>query len=294
MKLIRQATIGDAQLLSSSIPETDYAAWDIATVYTVGSHAIQAHRIWESVQASNVAHDPQTAGIEWWVDIGPTNRWAMFDGVVGTLSSAEASLIATLLPGRADSVALLQVDAASVTVTMTRGPDVVYTKIQAMTDSSSVIDWFSYFFDPILTRDYLVLTDLPVFGEASITVALSKPSGTVSCGLCIAGLKSEIGGALRSPTLGINDYSQKTTDSFGNASIVPRSFAKRMGVKVILDNSDLDRVHAMLSSVRAMPVVWVGSEIYSSMLIYGFFRDFEIDIAYATKSYCTINIEGMI
>lgn len=294
MKLIKPTAITDANLVSSSLPETDYAAWASGTTYAKGSHAIKAHRVWESVQGSNVGHDPETSGPGWWVDIAPTNRMAMFDGVVGTASEAENSLSITLAPGRVDSIALLNVNAAIVTVTMHRGAEVAYTKTVQMTDSVSVIDWLSYFYDPILSRDYIVLTDLPVFGEATITITLSKPSGPVSCGMCIAGLQSTIGGTLRSPTLGINDYSKKTIDDFGNTTLVKRSFSKRMGVKLVLKNSDVDRVHSLLSDLRAAPVIWVGTETYSSMLIYGFYRDFEIDIAYAHESYCTINIEGMI
>jgi hypothetical protein len=107
-------------------------------------------------------------------------------------------------------------------------------------------------------------------------------------------LQVDLGGTLINPALGINDYSRKETDDFGNTSLVERSFSKRMGVKLVLGNADVDRVHAALSAVRATPILWLGSGRYSAMLVYGFFRDFEIDIAYTRHSYCTLNIEGMI
>jgi hypothetical protein len=107
-------------------------------------------------------------------------------------------------------------------------------------------------------------------------------------------MQSDIGGTRISPSLGINDYSKKDVDEFGNATFVQRSFSKRMGVKLVFNNSEIDRIHSVLSAVRATPVVWIGSEKYSSMLIYGFYRDFEVDVAYVNLSYCTLNIEGMI
>lgn len=294
MKLIRPNAISDAALVSSSVSETDHPAWSSVTTYALGAHVIKGHRIWESVQATNLNHDPQTAGVAWWVDIGPTNRWAMFDEKVGTLTTAATSLSVTLFPGRIDAIALLQVVASTATITMHIGAVEVYTRTISMIDDSIVTDWFGYFFEPIRPKDYVLLTDLPVYGEATITITLSKPSGDVSCGMCIVGQQSDIGGTLRSPSLGINDYSKKTIDDFGNTTLVERSFSKRMSAKLVLNNTDVDRVHAVLSAVRAVPVVWIGSSNYSSMLVFGFFRDFEIDIAYLTFSYCTLNIEGMI
>lgn len=294
MRLIRPTTIGDATLLSGSIAEDDYPAWSAGSTYALGDRAVKSHRIWESSQAANTGHDPATAGITWWIDIGPTNRWAMFDDKVGTLSRADESLSVTLAPGRIDALALLQVDAAHCTVSMMLGAEEVYHREVSLIDDSLISDWFLYFFEPIRPKDYVLLTNLPIYGESEINIALSKPSGEVSCGMAVLGLQVDLGGTLINPSLGINDYSRKETDTFGNTSLVERSFSKRMGVKLILSNVDVDRVHAALSAVRATPIVWVGSGRFSAMVVYGFFRDFEIDIAYTRHSYCTLNIEGMI
>lgn len=294
MKLIRPSTINDAALVSSTVAETDHAAWSSAITYALGALVIKNHRIWSSAQASNTNHDPATSGVSWWVDTGPTNRWAMFDDKVGTLTTATETMVVTLAPGRIDSVTLLQVVASTVTIEMTVGAGLVYLRSFSLIDDSTVTDWFGYFFDPIRPKDYVLAMDLPVYGEAETTITFDKPSGDVSCGMCIVGQQSDVGGTLASPSVGINDYSKKVTDDFGYTSVVERSFSKRMGAKLILSNGEIDRVHSVLSSVRAIPVVWVGTDQLSAMLIFGFFRDFEIDIAYATFSYCTLNIEGMI
>jgi hypothetical protein len=294
MKLIRPTAVSDTNLVSSTVPETDHAAWSSGTTYALAARVIKAHRIWESTQASNTNHDPQTAGLSWWVDMGPTNRWGMFDTVVGTETTATGSITIVLEPGRIDALALLQLDAATVTVNMTLAGDTVFSRSISLIDDALITDWFMYFFDPIRPRDYVVITDIAVFGEATTTITISRPTGDVSCGLCVVGQQSDLGGTMLHPSLGINDYSKKVTDDFGNTSLVPRSFSKRMGAKLILNNSEVDRVHSVLSAHRALPIVWIGSDQYSSMLVFGFYRDFEVDIAYVNYSYCTLNIEGMI
>lgn len=294
MKMIRQTPVTADRLVSSSIPESEYPAWSSVTIYAAGARAIKSHRVWESTQSSNSNHDPDTAGLSWWRDVGPTNRMAMFDGKVGTASVAATSLTVTISPGRIDALALLNVQAAQAVVTMTLGSQVVYTKTVSLIDDANITSWFQYFFEPIRSKDYVLLTDLPVFGEATITITLSSPGGNVSCGICIAGRTASLGRILSSPSLSINDFSRKITDDFGNTDLVQRSFSKKMGIKLIVENTEIDRVHDILSSQRAVPAVWIGSEKHSSMLIYGFYRDFDIDIAYSKNSYCTLNIEGMI
>ena len=98
MKLLRPVTITDAMLTSSTVPENDHPAWSAGTAYVTGNRVILAstHRRYEALAAStgvNPATDPTK-----WLDLGPTNRWAMFDARVGTASTRAASLQAVLAP----------------------------------------------------------------------------------------------------------------------------------------------------------------------------------------------------
>lgn len=294
MKLIAPTEITEARLISSTVPENDYGVWDVATSYPAGSCVIKGHRIWTSVQDLNTGRDPQSAVAGWWVDSGPTNRWAMFDQTVGTLTRASETMTITLAPGRADSIALLQVDAAEVTITQRAGATIITQRTHLLIESAGIVDWYDYFFDPIRSVDFVAITDLPVYGESTIEITFTKNTGDVACGVCVCGLQTDLGLTRVSPTVGINDYSKKTTDDFGNTSLVRREFSKRMSLRLVVDNREIDQVFSQIAEQRATPVVWVGDSGYSSLLVYGWFRDFELDIAYATVSYFTLNIEGMI
>ena len=100
MRLIRPTTLTDAMLTSSTAPETDYPAWSSVTAYTVGARVIltATHRRYEALAAStNVS--PSTDPTKW-LDLGPTNRWAMFDARVGTATSrARAGASTSLTKG---------------------------------------------------------------------------------------------------------------------------------------------------------------------------------------------------
>lgn len=292
MKMIRPTTITDGALTSSSVLENDFAAWSSATTYAVGDSAIKGHRIWTSVVGSNLNHDPETSGVSYWVDVGPTNRWAMFDSTVGTKTLASDSLVVTIAPGRIDSISLLSCTCAEVSVVLTVGAETVYSRTESMIDSGVIIDWFGYFFDEPVPRSDLVLTDLPVYGEGVLSVTLSGV-GVIACGALIVGRQAEIGKVMQSPSVGIIDFSSVTRDDFGNPTLVKRGFSKRCEVKLVLNRAQVDHTYALLADYRATPLVWIGSASYQPLIVFGYYKDFEIDIAFPTLSYCTLSIEGM-
>src|SRR3990172_2608011 len=86
-----------------------------------GTHtgAISSHKIYESLQAGNVGNTPRLSPT-WWLDTGNTNRWRMFDASISSRTINADSIAITLMPtGRCDSLALLNIAAATARFRMT-------------------------------------------------------------------------------------------------------------------------------------------------------------------------------
>jgi len=296
MRLIRPTTLTDAMLTSSTAPETDYPAWSSVTAYTVGARVILAatHRRYEALAAStNVS--PPTDPTKW-LDLGPTNRWAMFDARVGTATSRAASLQVGLAPGAIDALALIDTEAESATVTLTVSGVQVYSRSQTFNVGGVAIDnWFSWFFEPLGQKTSMLFLDVPVYaaGQLSVNLTRDNPADSVSCGTLLVGRQLSLGDTEHGADIGIIDYSRKETDQFGVTSVVERAFAKRMTAKVVMPTDAIDDIHRSLAALRATPVLWIGSESFESLTVYGFYKEFSIDIAYPTVSYCSLTIEGL-
>lgn len=297
MNFIDPISIADAVLVSSTRAENDYSAWSSGTTYAAGGHCISTttHRIYESMQAGNINHAPTTDDGTWWIDIGPTNRWAMFDSAVGSITSQATPLTVVLDPGIVTSLALLDVAAQSVAVTMTDGAGgpTVFSATYDMGDTANLVDWWEYFFKPISARTTLIVDDLPPYSTGRLTVAITAAT-TASCGTMALGTPVALGALRPGAQLGIIDYSAKTTDAYGITSVVERSYAKRIEVSLLTENSTVDYIAAQLANVRARPVVWVGDDIYDSLVVYGWVRDWGVNIAYATHSETRLTIEGLV
>lgn len=293
MKVVKPVTIGAAQLVSSSVPETDYAAWDGVTNYAVGARVVKNHAIFESVQTPNTNQDPETKPL-YWARVGPTNRWAMFDSEISTQTTAEGEITVVLKPGYVNSLALFGLQGSSVSVTVRDGADgpVVFEHQQTL-DGSIITDWYQYFFEPIDQLEEAVVTGMPPYSNAHVTVSITGTD--VKCGILVVGNVYELGRTQRGVTAGIIDYSRKDTDATGKTTFIKRKYSKRVSAPLVVENSALNKLQRTLVTLRATPCVWIGTDApgYQPLTVFGFYRDFSIDVAYSGHSHCNLEIEGL-
>ena len=296
MRVIRPVAITEAELISSSVPEDEYPAYNPAADYIVGYSVIYEHVTYESVQTPNVGHTPGASPLYWAVK-GPTNRWLMFDNEVSSQTEADESIVATIAPGLVDSLALLNLQGVLVNVRVTDGPGgaELYNHDYPL-DGSEVFDWYQYFYQPFIEIHQIVLTDLPLYGSAHITATLTG-GGIVKVGSMIAGTAFYLGEMELGVSVGMISFSKKDTDPItGSTKFIKRKNSKRMSGQFMLDNFALDNVYRILAELDAVPSVWLGTDAagYELLKFFGFFRDFSTVIAYPTKSLCSFEIEALI
>jgi hypothetical protein len=219
----------------------------------------------------------------------------MFDGSLTSQTTNPGAIDLTLaVPGRIDSVALMNISTAQVEVTLTDAVDgAVYHKTYSMISDSGILDWYAYFFEPIERLSDLVVTDLPPYYAPSLRVTMTDSGATPACGACVIGLSKEIGNVQYGAQVGIQDYSVKQVDAFGNYTVLQRAFSKRANFTVWSPSAQTDRIASLLASYRATPIVYVGTESFGATAVYGFYKDFNIEIAYQDYSICTLEVEGL-
>jgi hypothetical protein len=299
MKLIKPTIVTDAMLTSSTVPETDYPEWSAATAYVAGNTVIRSatHRIYEClINHTNAVPEDNLTGTAKWLDIGPTNRWAMFDDVVGTETQLSSELTVVLRPGAISGIAFMELTGKDIEITLKDAPagSTAYHRLISL-DGSIITSFYDWFFQPYEQMTDFVLTDLP-FHYDSPELTITITSVNVACGACKFGEVIDLGDAEYGVTAGITDYSRKERDTFGRYLIVERSFSKRADFKIVIEPSHFNRIHRALARVRATACVWIGVDGpgFEPLLIYGFYKDFSIDIAYPSFYYCNIELEGLI
>ncbi len=276
-----------------------YAEWDAGTTYALGDIVIDlaTHHEWESIQSANTGH--ALTNTSWWLDRGLNNRWKMFGASIGgQTTQAEQIEIVLNTTGRNDSVALLNIVATTVSISMRDATDgVVYGPDDvSLLAGSGVTDWWKYFFEPIVWMDNYALissTAMPLYANVEVTITLKNPGGVAKCGVCIVGLSKEIGKTQYGAEVGIEDYSVKSTDQFGETSVIERAYANTGDFTIFVDNNQVDELKRALAGYRATPIFWIGSEQYNSTWVYGFFSDFAVEISYPTASIVSLHVKGL-
>lgn len=300
MQVIVPVAVTDSILTSHNVaePDTGETVWASGTSYVSGALVIrtQTHRVYRSLQGSNLNNTPESSPT-WWSDVGPTNRWAMFDSQVSTATVRTSPLIVELTPTtRCNAIGLFGLVGASLQVEVFDGATRVYNRTVALLDQQPPTDWWEYFYAPIVQRTAVVLNDLVPFGGARVKITITATSGQVRCGALSLGLTRNLGDSLFGVSTGIKDYSVKNYDPLTEAiSLSRKTFSKTLSCRTQMPEGAIDGVVTVLEALRATPVVWLSTEDdrFESLNVFGFYEDFAVEFSTAGIAYCSLKIQGM-
>ncbi len=298
MRVIKSVVTTDTILTSSNIPEDEYPAWVSGTSYTALDKVIYEHKIYERIVTGVGTITPDLDQINW-LDSGYTNRYRMFDNIISSVSSRTGGIEFTLTPNQViNGIALLNVNASTVRVVMNDPIEgVVYDRTKELRSSSNVIDYYSYFFAPLINLgdlDTAIFLDLPNKPTATITVYVSSGVGLVEVGEVVYGVQSIVGRTNYGTAIGITSYSRKDKDEFGKVTVVKRKNSKYADYDIDIDNTNLAFVQRLFQDIDSVPCVFIGNPEMEELIVYGFYSDFKATISFPTVSKCTLRVEGLI
>ena len=298
MRVIKSVVTTDAILTSSNIPEDEHPVWVSGTSYTALDKVIYQHKIYQRIVTGTGTTTPDLDQINW-LDDGYTNRHSMFDTIISSVSSRTGGIEFTLTLNQViNGIALLNVNASTVRVVMNDPIEgVVYDRTKELRSSSNVIDYYSYFFAPLINLgdlDTAIFLDLPNKPTATITVYVSSGVGLVEVGEVVYGVQSIVGRTNYGTAIGITSYSRKDTDEFGKVTVVKRKNSKYADYDIDIDNTNLAFVQRLFQDIDSVPCVFIGNPEMEELIVYGFYKDFKATISFPTVSKCTLRVEWLV
>jgi hypothetical protein len=301
-------------LHATNVPASEVALWSDLTTYAKGEQVLITDNDRPRIYASRVADntdryppdhleetelDDGTELPAQWKDLGPTNRWAMFDTYISTATSQAETIEVTIDASRCDSLALFGLYAAQVDIELTNDATetVVHTDSASLRQDSSA-SWSDYFFGDFDWRTTWVFK-FPVYYEARLKITITANTGEdAQCGQCVIGRSRYIGESQWGPALGILDYSKKDMKENGTIEeLLPGKYAARHSIDLSLDTGAVSKIFSMLSALRATPCVWAGNNDasnYEALTVFGIFRDVQVVLPGPALSQCNLDIEGLI
>ena len=314
MRVLRPFAVGEevtpaipsqGYIESTNIPENDFAQWAVGTTYAVGDKVISTttHRIYEALQVSTgVDPTTDTADPPYWLNLAATNRWKAFDQKISdpvTVPDGTTTINYVLkgfgIPSNSLTLfGLIGREASLVATDATDGQ--VYSKTISLIDNTLVDDWFTYFFEPARVRSEAIFEGIPPYANAEYDITVTDTTSVEpQLGQIVAGQEYTLGNTNYGTSVSIEDYSRKDRDAFGNAIIVQRPFAKLIDFDFTINTSSARRTAILLEEMRATPAVYyagIDTEQFGTT-VYGFFRNFSINLDGPAISNVTLEVEGL-
>lgn len=297
LAVVKPIAVTPSMLISTDVPETDYAEWAAGTTYAIGDRVIVAaqHKIYQSAVASNVGKNPATDSAAW-LEAGATNRWKPYDKSVSSQVVQADAISYRIKPGQAvTSVGVLNITGGTSLRVRVIDPTfgTVYDKTVSLSRTPLAPGWWMWFFGERRAPTQALLQDLPSYPGADILIDITG-TAELAVGVILIGQVRQFAlGVKMGARIGIQDYSRKERSEFGDMLLVERAFAKRASFSLLLTADEVDSFHQFLSEVRATPCLWIGSRRYESTTLYGFYKSFDIVIPYFSYSDCDLELEGL-
>lgn len=303
MIVIPPIQITPANLGSSTVaePSNGEVVWNASTNYTVGTVVIRTttHRKYESIAGGTDSGLPENTPTRW-LDRGPTNKWAMFDQNRNVQTVAANSMVIVLNPGkRINSAAVLGVQAKTVRIVMTAGGNTVYDSGIRNMNARMTNNWTDYFFGAFGYEPTLLLTDLPPYANATITITFSNPGSTVACSGVVLGTKIFLGNTQYNAKSDSLNFSKIDRDEFGNSLLIPRRTVPKTNQTLWTDKELVNNARKARNELNAIPALWSGLDekyedpYFEAILIFGIYKQFEIDISQPSVAYINLELEEL-
>lgn len=306
--ILAPVAVTGAMVLSHNLGMEDPNPLWSAANFSVGDlvYSATTHRVYEAAQpmTSAAPKDPtilanqfNAAGeVTYWIDAGPTNLYAMFDGLVSTKTEHATSISVTLALGNFNGFALFGIEAEHIAATVVNAPGgtVIYSVDEAL-EGSAPSDYYEYFFDRFKPETQFIATGIDPYNDMQITLTLSSVSGTVRLGMWALGDLRPIGAPLNGVSVEPVDYSYVSTNAKGETVVKKRNNATGMSITAKMDIEDANSVIDTIKEVLGTPVVVVGSQVdlYEALTVFGLVSARQVYQDY-NEPAVNITVKGLI
>lgn len=295
--IVKPVEIIDSMLVSTDVPETDYAEWNILTTYGLGDRVrvTSAHKVYESAAAGNLGNNPTTSSTQW-VEVGPTNRWRAFDTSNSTQTAQPTGMTYTLRPGQGvNAFAALNVVGALTVRRRTTHPTLgaIYDETTDLSSLPLEPGFWAWCFGTRSAPPLMVDTDIPGIPGCDVIVDVTG-TASLAVGVLMVGERRTIGiGVEQGASVSLRDYSKYIENAFGDFVLKQGNYAKDVRMSVTVLNEQVDEVFEYLTTLRATPCLFIGSSRRRLLTTFGFIQDVPTVMANAAVSEIEFNIKAL-
>lgn len=223
-------------------------------LYAVGYRVIKTstHMIYQCSTETDLDPEDSISNVPpEWVEVGPTNKWSMFDNKRTVKSSSSGAISVSLeFDNQTDSINILSMENA--------------TSVSIIATSNSSGEVYNQSFD-VTNKIDLVVLDIPPFDDLTYDVIVS--GSQIKVGEIVVGVSRDLGTLVSGVVSDRIDYSRIEYDDFGNDEYIERPMVKYTTYPVMIPKSESPSVELYLDNLQKAQALWVGDTGGGDLLV---------------------------
>ena len=288
------------------VPLSTYPGWASGTTYAQGARVYRGEFEFESLINTNVGQDPLIPGeTSPWFLLGKINRLKAFDGTIYDQTVAEAGKMemgyTITAPTTVSAIAAFNVEARSIRVRLRDPLEPVntyyYDETKTLIMDEGITNWSDYFFEEPTAVNEMLFDELVAYPGTEIRINIIDSALRPKVGQLVLGKAHYLGVLCEGSSVGIQDYSRKERDDWGNPIIVERPYSQRADYDIVVPTSSVRKVQNVLSSIRAKPAVYYDDEDLrgtNGTTVFGYYQDFSVSLQVGKNSHMSLEVEGLV
>jgi len=290
--------------------EEDGEVWNPAKTYQVGDKCNIDDIVYRAAVQNTGEFPPQnlydaskTPPEGYWEKIGVVNRYRFLDDYISSTTKATYSYTQNNITYfqirlkikvyKVNALCLFNLHAERLKVIQRYNGYEVVLYDSFLYDVSKITSWEEYFFSEIIYKNDLLLY-LHFINESEVEIIIERPNSPAELGSVVVTSVKWIGELLSEPTLKITDYSKKNITET-SIELKQGNYSKYNNYTFLIPAGAIDNVYKFLASLRASKAVFIPtSDMFESMFVYGFYKDFEITVRSSKTAICKIECESLI
>ena len=301
MKVLRNET---ADYLTANFSETE-TLWLVTDLYNYADERRYGHYIYKyaGVNGTNTTDNPEVDSAllsPSWVEIAPTNYYAMLDGRTNTKTVNADTIEITISSSNYDAISLLGIVGSSVSLflydNVSASP--VYTNVIDLQDETGVVDEYSYWFSDFVFIPVVYDDNMPLYTDSTLTIIIDNTGSNAECGRLVFGRSFYVGDTGYGSNLTLESYSRKEVDVFGNETLVQRGSVNLDSYEVLVPTSKIPSLRRKAKELDAIAILFIMDESITSnlenLLNFGYWADFTMLITSPSKSTISLTIKGIL
>jgi hypothetical protein len=254
---------------------------------------------WES-QASQSGNYPPVDDTTNWVELGYSQSWMMFDDYTSSQTVKSSAIEVEIESSKCNSLVVYNVNASSMTVLVEDQSTIPATELLNETYSfyqpTTSASYWDYFYADIDRYSSMRVT-IPIAYNTTTTVTFTPLTDQdVKVGHVQVGRAKSIGKSQYGLNAQIKSWGRKDENDFGEVYLKKGKTAKKLNLDLFIERGSFDDVFQALEALDSTPIGFDmnnDATDYTTLVIYGFYLDFQIVIPNVAYNECNLEIQEL-